>query len=246
MIPNLTGLQQLVHFTFIMTFMGMIAGAIFFALQKNSVAESYRASMAVSSVICAIAAMNYYYMKDIYIVGVASESGRFPTEFRYIDWILTVPLMLIKFPALLGIGRRATPFLIQLETLAVVMIVTGFIGEINIGQPTIHFGLFGVSMVAWILITYMLFSSLSELPEHVNEVKRMCIKRMAIFVLGGWCIYPIGYLTPSFIGIAPDVRELVYNIGDLINKVGLALVVYTAACSQSKLEKEELEAQASS
>ncbi|MBS0658667.1 MAG: bacteriorhodopsin [Verrucomicrobia bacterium] len=240
MIPNLTGLQQVVHFTFIMTFMGMIAASAFFLIERSSVAPGYRSAISVSGLICGIAALNYFYMKDIYIVGIASGTGRFPTEFRYIDWILTVPLMLVKFPTLLGLGPKGRQFLTVLVTLALLMLVTGFIGEINPGTPTVHYGLFGVGCVAWLLIIALLFFALGDLPEGVDEIKRRAIKRMALFVMVGWIIYPVGYLAP-LAGFSPDVRELTYNIGDLINKVGLAIMVLAAGIAQRKADEEALE-----
>jgi bacteriorhodopsin len=87
------------------------------------------------------------------------------------------------------------------------------------------------------VILYLLISATSNLPERFSPTVRSCIKAMVLFVLVGWSIYPLGYILPSF-GLPQDVRELVYNIGDIVNKLGLAIVVYIAAAS---LTKEELE-----
>jgi sensory rhodopsin len=237
MIPNLTPLQLLVQLTFTITFFGMVAASVFMALQKNAVAREYRSSMAISCVILLIAAMNYYFMRDIYIVGIASGVARFPTEFRYIDWVLTVPLMLVKFPSILGMGPKGVRFLMILVLLALIMIVTGFIGEINITNALVHFSLFGVGGVAWVLIVLLLFFSLKELPPDADPFKRDVIRRMAFFVLVGWMVYPIGYLAPSY-GLPADVREFVYNIADLVNKVGLALVVYSVGMRRQAYDEE--------
>lgn len=237
MIPELTGLQLVVHYTFIMTFFGMAAASLFFILQKNNTPPEYQTSMTVTAVILAIAAMNYYYMKDVYIMGIASGEGKFPTEFRYIDWTLTVPLMLIKFPVLLGMGPKGIQFLIILVSLALLMLVTGFIGEVTPETPLVHYGLFGVGVVAWLLIVGLVSFSLSDLPPHIDEITASTIKKMALFILFGWMIYPIGYLSPD-VGLGPDVRELVYNVGDLINKVGLGLFVYYASSAKYKALQE--------
>ncbi|MEM1158089.1 MAG: bacteriorhodopsin [Verrucomicrobiota bacterium] len=237
MIPELSGLQMVVHYTFIMTFIGMIAGCIFFALQKSSVLPEYQTSMTVTAVILAIASINYYYMKDVYVMGIATGEGNFPTEFRYIDWMLTVPLMLVKFPVLLGMGPKGTQFLVILVMLSLLMLVTGFIGEVSPETPLVHYGLFGVGVVAWLLIVGMIFFSLSDLPPHIDEITAGTIKKMAYFILIGWLIYPIGYLSPT-IGLTPDIRELVYNIGDLINKVGLGLFIYYGSAAKTKLIRE--------
>ncbi len=237
MTPNLTALETVVYFTFVLSFFGMIAGSVFFAMQRNAVPKDYQGSMVITAIILLIAAMNYYYMKDIYLIGIADGSGSFPTEFRYIDWLLTVPLMMIKFPSMLGLGPKGLRFLVILVVLSLLMITTGFLGEINPDNPTIHYGLFAVGSVAWLLIVVMLFFSLADLPEDVDIFKKTAIRRMAWFVFIGWAIYPLGYLSPTF-GLEPDVRELVYNIGDLINKVGLGLFVFAAGIASAKYQEE--------
>ena len=230
-------LQYLVYATFNLAFMAMAGGAIFFIAMKDSVVPRYRSSMIVSAVILFIAAMNYYYMKDWYAESIEEGVASFPITFRYIDWALTTPLMLVKFPLLLGLGSKGRSFMYKLIVFDLIMIIAGFFGEILIDQPTLHYAFFGVGMVSWIVILYLLISATSNLPERFSPTVRSCIKAMVLFVLVGWSIYPLGYILPSF-GLPQDVRELVYNIGDIVNKLGLAIVVYIAAAS---LTKEELE-----
>ena len=226
---TLTGIQQVTHFTFYVTFFGMIGGAIFFAMQSQRLKGEWSVAMTLETVVCVIAALNYSYMKDLYAgtgVGIGTMPHRFPTEFRYIDWILTVPLMLTQFPTLLGMGKRGRPFLYLLVSLATLMLLTGFFGEIST-DPTVHLGLLAVGTLAWFGIIGLLFYGLSELPESIDENKRGAIKRLALFVTIGWLVYPIGYLASVF-QLPLDYRELVYNIGDLVNKVGLGVSVYAA------------------
>lgn len=225
MISELAGLQQLVAFTFILVFFGMLAGSIFFMMEKDRVAPEFRQSVVVAALVCGIAALSYYYMKDIYLAGTSTGSSQFPTAFRYIDWVLTVPLMITKFPSLLGLGARGRQIIITLVSLTVVMILTGYIGEINAENTAIHLGFWGIGMVAGAAVFALLFLAMRELPEKLDPIVRKTIMSMFALVLIGWMVYPIGYLAPSF-GLAPEMRELVYNIADLTNKVGLGLIVY--------------------
>ncbi|NBB78715.1 MAG: bacteriorhodopsin [Verrucomicrobia bacterium] len=230
-------LQFLVNTTFNLAFMAMAGGAVYFIAMKNSVLPRYRSIMVVSGVILTIAALNYFYMKGWYADAVANGVDSFPTTFRYIDWLLTTPLMLVKFPLLLGLGKKGQAFMNKLIFFDIVMILSGFFGEITFGQPVLHYSLFGVGVVAWLVILYLLLSATQNLPERFSPVVRSCVKVMVLFVLLGWLIYPLGYILPSF-GLPQDVRELVYNIGDIINKVGLAIVVYIAAVLLTKKEEE--------
>jgi bacteriorhodopsin len=228
-------LQFLVSTTFNLAFMAMAGGAVFFLFMKDQTIPKYRSTMVVSGVILLIAALNYFYMKDWYAQSVLAGDDSFPTSFRYIDWILTTPLMLMKFPLLLGLGGKGTAFMNKLITLDVLMILFGFFGEILIDIKIIHYTFFAAGLICWLWILALLFKATGNLPERFPLAVRKCVKVMVLFVAVGWTIYPLGYILPSF-GLPQDVRELVYNVGDIINKVGLAVVVYIAA---SKMKREE-------
>lgn len=233
MITPDTLLPYLVDTTFNFAFMSMAGGAVFFIAMKNTVLPEHRPAMIVSGVILFIAALNYFYMKDFYAASVTQDVGTFPTTFRYIDWILTTPLMLAKFPLLLGLGKRGRSFMVKLMVFDILMILFGFFGEISIGNNTLHYGLFAGGIICWLFILYLLLSATRNLPDRFPAEVKKCIKVMVAFVSIGWTIYPLGYILPSF-GLPQDIRELVYNVGDVINKVGLALVVYIAAVAMTK------------
>ncbi|MEO0509832.1 MAG: bacteriorhodopsin [Verrucomicrobiota bacterium] len=237
MIETESLIQLLVNASFILAFMAMAGGSIFFFMMRDSVVPRYRSAMIVSGVILFIAALNYYYMKGWYLEAVNQGLDSVPTAYRYIDWLLTTPLMLIKFPLLLGLGGRGVSFMIKLIVLDIIMIVAGFFGELFIADQALHFGLFGLGALCWVAILYLLLTATSSLPERFPEVVRKSIRVMVMFVLIGWSIYPLGYVLPSF-GLPIDIRELVYNIGDIINKVGLAVVVYIGAAAMTKQEME--------
>ncbi|MDV7403032.1 bacteriorhodopsin, partial [Arthrospira platensis SPKY1] len=78
---------DVVGFTFFVGSMAMLAGTVFFFAERRSASDKWRLSLTVSGLITGIAAVHYYYMRDYYLT-----VGSSPTEFRYIDWILTVPL----------------------------------------------------------------------------------------------------------------------------------------------------------
>ena len=66
-------------------------------------------------------------------------------------------------------------------------------------------------------------------------------KTLTLFVLIGWAIYPLGYMLGtadgqwySFITAINLDMDVVYNIGDAINKIGFGLVVYAAAVASKK------------
>lgn len=225
MIAQLAGLQQLVAFTFILTFFGMAAAAVFLLIERNHVAESFRLPVSIAGLICAIAAGNYFFMRSIYIEGAMGGGGTFPTEFRYIDWFLTVPLMLAQFPMHLGLGRRGTPFMAWLMGSSVLMLLFGYIGEINPDRPGLQLTMWVIGCLFGVAIFVPLGFALRQLPPHVSPISAATVRAMTILTLVGWLVYPLGYLQP-LIGFPADVRELVYNIADLVNKVGLGVIIF--------------------
>jgi len=221
-------LTTLLQTTFTLTFVAFAATALYLFLERDRVPERYRTALRVSTVYLAIAATNYWFMRESYASAASSGAHAFPTHYRYIDWILTTPLMLLKFPLLLGVGEDGRKFMTRLVLLDMAMILAGYVGELTPGMPAAHYGFFLGGCVAWMAILIMLFGALTELPENLPASVRRGVRTMGVFVVGGWAIYPLGYFCP-LLGLPGEARELVYNVADLANKVGLSLVVYLAA-----------------
>ena len=90
-------LQMLTFFLFFVGYISMGAAFVFFMSERNNVAPQYRTTMTISALIVGIAAFHYYYMRGVY-----ADFGTVSIEYRYMDWIITVPLMALKFPTLVG------------------------------------------------------------------------------------------------------------------------------------------------
>jgi sensory rhodopsin len=237
---NIETIRSLLSMSFTLTFIAFVACAFFLYLERDRVPEEFKLVVRVSTVYLVIAAINYYYMRGIYAEGVAQGKSVFPTAFRYVDWILTTPLMLIKFPLLLGIGQKGRGFMLRLVGLDLFMIVTGYIGEVTT-SPASHFGFFLLGCIAWFGILASLFSALTTIPDRIGPSVRTGVRYMSLFIVIGWAIYPLGFFAPM-LGLPDDVRELVYNIADFANKVGLCLVVYFSAMGAGQEAAEAAEA----
>ena len=113
-----------VGFTFFVGCMAMMAASAFFFLSLNQFDKKWRTSVLVSGLITFIAAVHYYYMRDYW-----AEQGESPTFFRYVDWILTVPLMCVEFFLILKVAGAKQNLLWKLIFFSVIMLVTGYLGE---------------------------------------------------------------------------------------------------------------------
>ncbi len=216
-----------VGFTFFVGCMAMMAASAFFFLSMNSYDRKWRTSILVSGLITFIAAVHYWYMRDYWAANAES-----PTFFRYVDWVLTVPLMCVEFFLILKVAGAKRSLMWKLIFASVVMLVTGYIGEAVFRDQAAFWGL--ISGLAYFWIVYIIwFGEAKKLATAAGGAVLSAHKTLCWFVLVGWAIYPIGYMagTPGwyegiFGGLSMDV---VYNIGDAINKIGFGLVVYNLA-----------------
>ena len=222
------------QFSFLMGFLGMLGGAYYFALIKNTLPLEYQASTATSSVYCMMAAVMYGYINYKYGIGTdALAKGDYPTVLRYIDWLITTPLIVNKFPEMLG-GEDAPAVAMLVVVADVMMIVFGFAGETSIntakGATVTGWAMFGVGCLAWLFIIFILYTSVTKASTNKLGPIKAGLSRLKLFIVFGWAIYPLGFLL-SLLSNSPEMRisrELVYNFADLFNKVGFGLVAIYA------------------
>ncbi|WP_425390549.1 bacteriorhodopsin-like [Ekhidna sp.] len=222
-----------VGFTFFIGSMAMLAATVFFFLEMKSVDGKWRTSLLVSGLITFIAAVHYYYMRDYWV-----QNGTSPTEFRYIDWILTVPLMCVEFYLILKAFGAKIGLLWKMIFYSLFMLVTGYLGETVFRDNSALWG--AISTLGYLGIFYEVwFGSAKQLSKSSNDpILQKAFNTLAWFILVGWAIYPIGYMTIETDGLLSGVLssgslDIIYNIGDAINKIGFGLVIYSLAVSQS-------------
>ncbi len=216
-----------IGFTFFLGSMAMLAATVFFFVERSNVSAEWKMSMTVSGLITGIAAVHYYYMREVWVT-----SGISPTEFRYIDWILTVPLMVVEFYLLTKVNFQ------KLVWASIVMLVTGYFGEAGIGplSPAVWGLLSGAAYfyIAYDVVAGEVGTAAAAAGGKIANANTLLTR----FVIIGWGIYPLGYLIGTADGqwysfmagaVDADMRDLIYNVGDAINKIGFGLVVWAAA-----------------
>jgi sensory rhodopsin len=228
-----------VGFTFFVGCMAMMAASAFFFLSMNSFDNKWKTSILVSGLITFIAAVHYWYMRDYWATNMTS-----PTFFRYVDWVLTVPLMCVEFYLILKVAGATKNLMWKLIGASVVMLVTGYWGEAVAMDQAALWGFF--SGAAYFYIVYLImFGEAKELATKAGGSVLSAHNMLVKFVLIGWAIYPLGYMigtatSPdgvaqwySFMGDIGIDMNVVYNIGDAINKIGFGLVVYSLAVAST-------------
>jgi sensory rhodopsin len=222
------------QFSFLVSFLGMVGGAYYFALIKDTLPLDHQTNAVTSSVYCLMAAMMYAYINYKYGIGTdAMAKGDYPTVLRYIDWLVTTPLIVNKFPEMLG-GDDAPAVALLVIVADIMMILFGFAGETSInaakGSTVVGWAMFGVGCLAWLFIIFILYSAVTNASANKLAPVKQGLSRLKLFIVFGWAIYPLGFML-TLISNSPDMRvarELVYNFADLFNKVGFGMVAIYA------------------
>lgn len=228
-------LGLITFFLFFVGYISMGAAFVFFMSERSNVAPEYRTTMTISALIVGIAAFHYYYMRTVY-----SELGSVSVEYRYMDWIITVPLMALKFPSLvgkdaitdakfLGMGFTGVCF-----TGALIMIGFGYLGESGAIDGMLGLILGGVGWAMIIVATGTPWSSGKGVDNDKIAPELMwSTNALRWFIVVGWVIYPIGYLFNPTAGVSDavsaEIMAVLYNIADIINKIGFGIVAWMGA-----------------
>ncbi len=228
-------LGLITFFLFFVGYISMGAAFVFFMAERSSVAPQYRTTMTISALIVGIAAFHYYYMRGVY-----TDLGTVSIEYRYMDWIITVPLMALKFPSLvgkeaitdakfLGMGFTGVCF-----SGALIMIGFGYLGESGAIDGMLGLILGGVGWAMIIVATGTPWSSGKGVDNSKIAPELLwSTNALRYFIVVGWIIYPLGYLFNPTAGVSTavdiEVMAVLYNIADMINKIGFGVVAWMGA-----------------
>lgn len=210
----------------------MLAATYFFYVERDRAQGKWKTSLSVAAMVTGIACLHYFYMRGVWV-----QTGESPTVFRYVDWLLTVPLQIVEFYLILAaVTAVATSLFWRLLTASVVMLVAGYLGELNPESAGLLWGLFALGTAAWLYIIYEIFAGEASKinADSGTMASQRAFSTMRIIVTFGWSIYPLGYIY----GYAGDgnvaALNVVYNLADFVNKIAFGVAIWVAATSESE------------
>ena len=210
----------------------MVAATFFFWVERDRAEGKWKTSLTVAAMVTGIAAIHYFYMREIWVV-----AGESPTVFRYVDWLLTVPLQIIEFFLILSaIAVVSTTLFWRLLIASVVMLVAGYLGEVE--QGGMLWPMFIVGLLAWIYIIYEIFAGeASKINENSGTVaSKKAFHALRLIVTVGWAIYPLGYFLGYTGSADANTLNIIYNLADFVNKIAFGVVIWAAATSSNANE----------
>ena len=211
----------------------MAAGALFFFVERSTVKASWQTSLTVAALVCFVAFWHYMYMRDVWVA-----TGESPTVYRYIDWLVTVPMQIVEFYLILAACTAVSLGVFwKLLGGSLVMLLGGYLGETGAVSEMVGFI---VGMAGWVFIIYYIFvGEAAQIKDSAgNENLVMAFDGIKWIVTIGWAIYPIGYFL-GYLGGGVDSGALntIYNLADLVNKFLFGLVIWYAAMRDSGVTK---------
>ena len=239
---------------------------VFSLATKGSVAPEHRTSSVLTAVICLVAGCSYLVIRT-YFHAMLESLAKIPLgdaqarhdliygsyfaigQFRYMDWAVTTPLLLLKTVEMLKIKPRQIPATLAVLLVAdLLMVVTGYIGQQQIDASGVmiasaHYTWGFISTIFYVIIPIILYRLYQTHAASVEPEERQAYRWLAVATVSTWGVYPIGYMVPTLFPNADlNWLHVAFSIADVWNKVCLGIVAYLASARvlEKVLPKEEV------
>ena len=217
--------DDFVGISFWIVSMACMAATVFFFLERSSVPAGWRVSITVAGLVTGVAFIHYIYMREVWIA-----TGESPTVYRYIDWLITVPLLMLEFYFVLAAVRKISGGIFwRLLIGTLIMLVGGYLGEAGYINALLGFI---IGMAGWFYILYEVFSGEAGklAAKSGNKTLATAFSAMRMIVTIGWAIYPLGYVFGYLTGgVDANSLNVIYNAADFLNKIAFGLIIWAAA-----------------
>ena len=209
----------------------MLGAFVYFLTQIKSVAKQYQSGVAVSAVVVGTAGYHYYRMWSGWAAETVNEG------YRYADWLITVPLLVIELLIVLGVtADRRKKLMTTLVPATVLMIGLGYPGETSEIDST-KWTFWVLSMLPFLYILLTLSKELKAAGARETGAVSSAIKSATTILLVTWLVYPIGYLFPVIFEAtnegAEAARQVAYTFADITAKALFGLMILNIAKARS-------------
>lgn len=244
--PLSLGQFELVHNAFSFAIAGMGAATAFFFLSRAQVAPAYRTAVTLSGLVTFIAMYHYLRIfvswEAAYSVAggqIQATGMKFNDAYRYVDWLLTVPLLLVELVLVMRLSRGETMAkATKLGMLAALMVILGYPGEVA-GDSGTRWLWWSLAMVPFLIIVYDLFFGLKQSIDAQPAQVRGMVSLARWTTVVSWCFYPVVFVFPMIGltgGTATTAVQVGYTIADIVAKAMFGVLIYMIASRKSEAE----------
>ena len=233
---------QLVYNFMSLAIAAMGASFFFFISARGSLKEGNRMAVTLSATVVLIAFYHYVRIFDSWVAtaGVGNP-GAFNEGYRYVDWLLTVPLLVAELILVLRLDKKVESKLIQRNVVyAFLMIATGYIGELDVQTSVVLDSsrtIWGaISTIFFVLILRDLFGGIDASFKRQSKEIQGIFKVLRVVLIATWGVYPIAYLLPTIstsLGLTAGdglvLKQIGYTVADILAKPGYGLLIWKIA-----------------
>ena len=240
-------LPMLTYYTMTVATYCFLGSVIFSFLTNQSVAPEHRVSRVYGAIISVVAGVSYFLITRFYH-GMLHDLGQLGSpearqtlirhsynaigQYRYMDWAVTTPLLLLKASSMFRIKfEEATKAILVMIIADFLMVVTGYIGEqqldanqeIIVGQKLLWGG---ISTVFYVVALVALYGLYKRYRERGGDIENWGFRFIGITTITTWGVYPLGYMLTMVKGFDLNYIHLSFSVFDVFNKVGISVVAY--------------------
>lgn len=240
------GQYDLIYNAFSFSIAVMGAATLFFILGRSQVGAAYRTAISITALVTGIALYHYFRITQSWVEaytvvnGVVTVTGvKFNDAYRYVDWLLTVPLLLVELILVMRLSSKETASLsLKLGGLAAIMVALGYPGEISSAAGT-RWLWWGLAMIPFVIIVYELFFGLKKALDAQPESARGLVNAARWLTVISWCFYPVVFVFPmiGFTGGDASVAVQVgYSVADIVAKAAFGVLIFMIAVRKTEYE----------
>jgi bacteriorhodopsin len=233
---------------------GMGSATIFFWLQVPNVTKTYRTALTITGLVTAIATYHYFRIfnswNDAFEVKYSADAGDYVVKlsgapfndaYRYVDWVLTVPLLLIELILVMGLPAKETVSKSWTLGLAsAIMVALGYPGEIQ-SDPAARWKFWFLAMIPFLYVVAELAVGLQNAAGKQTEAVASLTAYARWLTIISWCTYPFVYIIKmlGISGVSATAGEQIgYSIADVVAKAVFGILIWAIAAEKSKIEEK--------
>jgi bacteriorhodopsin len=248
---------QLVSHILVLGYAAMAGGFVYFLATQKSVAPRYQVASVLGAIVMVSAfllllaqSMSWQETFSLTSDSYVRTEGAFSNGFRYLNWLIDVPLLLLQLVIVLGIAAAAARRLSLLFIGAgVAMIVLGYVGQFyETSNLTALWAWGAASTVFYLVLLYLTWTEIGKVLSGLPAESVGTMKAIRWIFIVFWTFYPLGYLIPAILPTSEGVvlRQFLFTIADIVSKVIYGVLITKVAMDRSKAEgyKPALEAAA--
>jgi len=208
---------------------GSIGATVLLLLGTGWIAKKWKLPVALAAIVTLVASLYYFQAREVWLA-----FGHMPVIYRYIDWMITIPVQVLALFFFIGaLTPPPTGLFWRLLVVAVITILARYMGEAGFMYATLGF-LIGI--VGWLYILgEVFFGKLSEIStKHGNETVQTGYFWLRLIITVGWAIYPLCNFIATYGGGVEEGRlSIVYNLADVVNQIAFGMIILAVAMKDS-------------